>query len=448
MEVKEFIEKNKERIEKELREFVSYKSVSTDEETFKDDLSKCRQFLIKQLELFGCKTQEFDTKGIPAVYGELIKDEKYKTVLIYGHYDVQPAEKEDGWKQDDPFKLEDSGERWYGRGVSDNKGPAFAMIKAVEYLTKNDLKLNIKFLIEGEEEKGSEHFFECIEDNKDKLSCDLVLISDTEWATKDVPAITYGFRGIIYFYTRIDGPKQDIHSGSYGGMIKNPHIELIRLISKCIDDSGKVLIPGFYDGMKKPNEKEIGMLKAHPINPIELQKELGGKLTTNDKVELLTKGAFVPTFEVHGITGGYLGKGGKTIIPSYAEAKMSVRVAGGQDADKLFAKVEKFLKDNNPDVKIIGEHNAPPFLIDPEDHNLNTARKVMEEVFGKKTIIERNGASIPATFMFQKTLGKPVILPGINWPDCGMHTPSENMVKDNFYKGIEFFVKYLREVSK
>jgi acetylornithine deacetylase/succinyl-diaminopimelate desuccinylase-like protein len=446
MDVKEFIEKNKERIEDELKEYISYKSISTDFQNHKEDFQKAQEFIIKQIESLGGKTEIIDTQGIPAIYGEIIKDPKLKTVLIYGHYDVQPAKKEDGWEQEDPFKLTEKEGRWYARGISDNKGPHFAAFKAVEFL-KNDLPVNVKFIIEGEEEIGSENFPECIKKNKEKLAADLVIVSDGAWATNTNPTVEYGLRGMVSMFVRIDGPKKDIHSGQYGGAVKNPHIQLVNLLSKCVDDNGICKIPGFYEGVREINDMEKDMINARPLELKEIYEETGGEFTSQDKFEIIRRTEFAPTFEIHGISGGYTEEGMKNIVPSFAEAKIGIRTVPDQDPKLLLEKVTKFLKDNHPKVKVEKPEIGPYFFVEPDNPALLDALKLLEEVYGEKGLLAKSGGSIPITAELKEHIGD-VIMPTVNRPDCGMHTPTENTVVDIFWKSIEFFSKYLQKLSK
>ena len=444
--IKEYINKNKKKFLNELDEFIRFKSISTDK-NYSEEMKKCRDYVIKSLQAIGAKASPLETHGIDAVYGELCCHEKAKTVLIYGHYDVQPAHKDDGWESE-PFKIEKKDGRFFARGTADDKGPVLAVIKAIETLQNTSkIKLNFKFLIEGEEESGSS-LGECIKENKSRLKSDLVFVSDTEWLTKDTPAIPYSLRGIVYAFIRVNGTNVDVHSGTYGGMLKNPHLELARILTQLKDENEKVLIPNFYDKVKTISDSEKKLMSEIPFDIKHVEQELGTELTSKNKVELFIKQGAMPTFEVHGITGGYTGNGAKTIIPAYAEAKVSMRLVHEQNPKEIFDSFVKKVKSINSKAIVTLGSMDEPFLIDYKNEYLQKASKVMEKVFDKKPAFTREGASIPVTVTLKRELNIPVVLFGIGNYDCHIHSPKENLSEEHFYLGIEAIAKYFVEISE
>ncbi len=443
--IKEYIDKNKEKFFIELDQFIHFKSISADE-CFSEEMKKCRDYVLKLLNGIGAKTSILETHGIDAVYGELCSHKNAPTVLIYGHYDVQPAQKDDGWESD-PFKIMKKGNKLFGRGTADDKGQVLAVIKAIETLQNTvGVKLNFKFLIEGEEESES-HLGDCIKENKARLKNDLIFISDTEWLTKDTPAIPYGLRGIVYAYIRVNGPNIDLHSGTFGGMVKNPHQELARIISQLKDETEHVLIPKFYDKVKEVSKEERKLISEIPFNVEHLKKELGTELVSKDKVELLINRSAKPTFEVHGITGGYLGPGAKTVIPSFAEAKVSMRLVPSQEPKEIFELFIKKVKSLNSNAIVTLASMAEPFLMDYKSKYLQKASEVIQEVFKKKPAFTREGGSIPVSITLNRELKAPVVFFGIGNHDCSIHSPKENLNEENFYLGIEAIAKYFEKIS-
>lgn len=447
VQVKEYIEKNKQKFFNELEKFVSFKSVSTDS-FYASEIKNCQKYLMDLLTKIGAKVSVFETNGINAVFGELLVDKKALTVLFYGHYDVQPACKAEGW-EGDPFQVLKKNNKFHARGVADNKGPVLAFIKSIETLQNTvGLKINIKFLIEGEEEIGSKNLSFCIKENKDKLKSDVVLVCDTGWLNEDTPAIPYGLKGLMYAYVRVNGPSVDLHSGTYGGIVKNPHLELARILVRLKNSEEHVLIPEFYDDVREITVEEKKLFEKIPLNVENLRKEVGCELVSNDKVELLSKKGALPTLDIHGITGGYTGKGAKTIIPSYAEAKISTRLVPNQKPKKIFNLFAKYVKSINSKAIITLDSLAEPFLINPNNEFIKKASTVMAKVFGKKPVLTREGGSIPVIVTFKKELKVPVVLFGIVNHDCNIHSPKENFSEWHFYKGVEALAVYLKELSK
>jgi len=445
--INDYITQNKEKFFNELNGFIKFKSISADS-CYAEEMINCQKYLMNLLKNINAKTSILATKGINAVYGEIRAHKNSKTVLVYGHYDVQPAQKDDGWEKD-PFSIHKKDDKWFARGIADDKGPVFAIIKAIETLQNTiGLKVNIKFLIEGEEECGSKNLDNCIKRNKARLKNDVVLVCDTEWLTKELPCIPYGLKGLMYAYIRVNGPSTDLHSGTYGGIVKNPHLELARILTQLKDENEKVLIPKFYDKVKQVTNEEKQLLNEIPFDVKHLKKELGTELTSDDKVELLTKKGCLPTLDVHGITGGYTGAGAKTIIPSYAEAKISTRLVPDQNPEEVFNELVKKVKSINSSAIIIKDSFAEPFLIDPKNAYIQKAAQVMNDVFGKKPVFVREGGSIPVTVTLNKELNTPIVLFGINNADCSIHSPKENLDEKHFHLGIEAIAKYLDSLSK
>ncbi len=447
MQVKQYIDKNKNKFFDELCNFISIKSVSTDP-CFSGEMKKCQEYLVALLKNISAEATILPTQGISAVYGELCSHKNKPTILVYGHYDVQPANKEEGWKGE-PFQVLKSDGKFHARGIADDKGPVLAIIKAIETLQNTiGLNVNVKFLIEGEEEVGSRNLSACIKENKSRLKSDVVFVCDTEWLTNETPSIPYGLKGLVYAYIRVNGPNVDLHSGTFGGLVKNPHLELCRILVQLKDEKEKVLIPNFYDKVKKITNKEKKLMEEIPFDVNHLKNELGTELTSDDKVEILTKKGCIPTFEIHGITGGYTGSGAKTIIPSYAEAKVSTRLVPDQNPKEIFEALVKKVKSINPRAIVTLESSAEPFLVNPDSEYLEKAGEVMREVYGKKPIFVREGGSIPVTVTLNKELKIPVVLFGINNADCNLHSPRENLSEKHFYEGIEAIAKYFDVLSK
>jgi succinyl-diaminopimelate desuccinylase len=340
--------------------------------------------------------------------------------------------------------------RWVARGVADNKAPALALIKAVECCIKGDgLPLGVKFLIEGEEEMASKNLEGCIATNAKLLRADSVLISDSLWVAPSTPSLCYGLRGIVYAYVRVGGPAVDLHSGVHGGVVANPHVKLAHLLTTLVEPDGSVAIEGFYDEVRPLSEPEKEQFAKVPLDVEEYRRRLGvEELLVEDKVRLLTRRWAEPTFEVHGITGGYTGPGSKTIVPSFAEAKVSMRLVPDQDPEALFASLVNHVALHCPEATVTLDSAAAPFLADATDPHYHAARRAMQSGFGADPLLVREGGSIPAALFLKEQLGVPVVLLPICAADDNPHSPNEKFEISHFESGIRTFIAYLHEVPQ
>lgn len=433
---------------RDLENFVSFPSVSTDP-AFEEPLTLCRLYLEEHLREMGLTVRRLETAGIPAVYAEAPGPPGSPTILVYGHYDVQPARREDGWDSD-PFTMTRADGRWVARGVADNKGPAMALIKAVECCIEGEgLPLTVKFLIEGEEETASKNLEACIAENKGLLRADSVLISDSLWVAPDTPSLCYGLRGIVYAFIRVEGPSMDIHSGVHGGVVANPHVRLAHLLATLVEPDGSTALEGFYDRVRPLTEEERRQFSKVPLEVEEYRQRLGAdRLLVEDKVDLLARRWAEPTFEVHGIAGGYTGPGAKTIVPAYAEAKVSMRLVPDQEPEALFSALVRHVERHCPEASVVLDSSAPPFLADATDPYYFAARRAMKAGFGRDPLMVREGGSVPAALYLKEHLRVPVVLVPICAADDNPHSPNEKFEVSHFERGIETFIAYLHEVSR
>jgi acetylornithine deacetylase/succinyl-diaminopimelate desuccinylase-like protein len=447
-----FIKNNKDNYINELKEFLKIPSISTLPEN-KEDIVKCAQFVAGKLKQAGMSRVEiFKTEGHPIVYGEWLGAPGKPTVLVYGHYDVQPVDPIELWDSP-PFEPVIKDGKIFARGATDDKGQVFMHIKSVEafFKTEGSLPLNIKFIIEGEEEVGSTNLTSFINKNKDFLKCNAVLISDTALYEPGSPALTYGLRGLSYMEVEITGPNRDLHSGEYGGSVANPINVLAEMISKLQDKNGRITIPGFYDDVLKLTKAEKENYKklkfsdkkfAKGLNVSELKGEKG--FSTLERIWVR------PTLDCNGIIGGFTGKGAKTIIASKAAAKISMRLVPNQDSkkiSKLFTKYIKQIAPRSVKVKITNLHGAEPCLTPLNDKATIAAAKAMEETFGKKTIFIREGGSIPIVSDFSKGLKAPVVLMGLGLNSENLHSPNEHFNLNHFELGIISSANFFKEYS-
>ena len=458
---KPYIEKNKQRFLDELIELLKIPSISADS-AYKKDVLKTAEAVKKQLAKAGCDSVEIcETPGYPIVYGEKIIDKKLPTILVYGHYDVQPPDPLDLWDSP-PFepvikktKLHPEG-AIFARGSCDDKGQMYMHVKALEYMTAtNQLPCNVKFMIEGEEEVGSSSLSWFVTKNKRKLANDVILISDTGMIAKDVPSITTGLRGLSYVEVEVTGPNRDLHSGLYGGAVANPINVLTKMIASLHDKNNHITIPGFYDDVQKLSKREREKMAEAPFNLKDYEKALdidaiyGEKgYTTNERNSIR------PTLDVNGIWGGYTGEGAKTVIASKAFAKISMRLVPGQDWKKitdLFKKHFESIAPKGVRVKVTPHHGGQAYVTPIDNIGYKAAEKAYEETFGKTPIPQRSGGSIPIVALFEKELKSKTILMGFGLDSDAIHSPNEHFGIWNYLKGIETipqFYHYFTEMSK
>jgi len=447
-----YIDNNKSRYLEELKSYLRIPSVSTLEE-HKNDILKCANFIADEFKRIGLDNVNiFKTEKHPIVYAEKFTDPKKQTVLIYGHYDVQPVDPIELWDAN-PFEPVIKDGKIYARGANDNKGQNYVHIKSVEaYLqTYGELPVNIKFLIEGEEEIGSVSLNKFIKENKDLLKCDVILISDTSLYAPDTPTINYGLRGLCYMEIEITAANRDLHSGSFGGGVANPINELAKIISKLHDTNLRITIPGFYDDVVKLTKKERENYKLLKFSDKQFAKELGVKELQGEKGYItLERLSARPTLDCNGIYGGFTQEGAKTVLPSKATAKISMRLVPNQNPDKIARLFEKYIKQLTPksvSVKIKNLHGGFPFLVSLDNKYIQAASTAVSKAFNKKTYYTREGGSIPIVVDFAKVLNCPVILMGLGLDTDDIHSPNEHFHLNNFYRGIISSVLFFNEIK-
>jgi acetylornithine deacetylase/succinyl-diaminopimelate desuccinylase-like protein len=451
----EYQSQNKERFLDELLELLRIPSVSADSK-YKGDVARCAAAVKESLLKAGADTAEIcETAGHPIVYGEKIIDPALPTVLVYGHYDVQPADPLELWTSG-PFEPVIKDGRIYARGACDDKGQMYMHVKAFEVMAKtNTLQCNVKFMIEGEEEVGSVNLGKFLEGNKEKLKADIVLVSDTSMISMEHPSIESGLRGLAYMEVEVTGPNRDLHSGVYGGAVANPINMLCKMIASLHDENNHITIPGFYDKVENQTEAERTALNNAPFNQKEYNEELGIDAEWGEKgFSNLERTGTRPTLDVNGIWGGYTGEGAKTVLPSKAFAKISMRLVPHQSSDEISAMFTKHFESIAPagtKVKVTAHHGGEPVVTPTDSPAYQAAAKAIQTTFGKDPIPTRGGGSIPIVALFEKTLGLKTVLLGFGLDNDNIHSPNEKYDIANYYKGIEtipYFHKYFAEMNK
>ena len=451
---KDYQEKNKDRFLEELLELLRIPSISAKTE-HKADMLKCAEAVKDRLLKAGAdKVEIFETDGHPVVYGEKIVDPAKPTVLVYGHYDVQPAEPLDLWKSG-PFEPVIIDGKIFARGSCDDKGQFYMHVKALEILTQTGtLNNNIKFCIEGEEEVGSPNLAKFVSSHKELLKSDVILISDTALISLDTPSIDIGVRGLSYIEVEVTGPNRDLHSGVYGGAVANPITILAKMIASLHDENNHITIPGFYDDVAVATDEERKLMAQAPFDEEEYKKDLGVKelwgekgFSTNERTGIR------PTLELNGIWGGYTGEGAKTVLPSKAFAKISARLVPDQGSDKITSLLINHLEKIAPAnvaVKASLHHGGEAYMTPIDSIGYKAASKAMEVTLGKAPIPVRGGGSIPICALFEKELGVKIVFLGFGLDSDNLHSPNEKFNIENFYKGIEtipYFHQYFTEMS-
>ncbi len=440
-QIKDYIDKNKNRFLEELFGLIRIPSISSETEHKPDMVRAAEYWKNILIEAGADKAEVMTTEGNPVVYGEKIINPKLPTVLVYGHYDVMPVDPVDLWKSK-PFEPEIRDEKIYARGADDDKGQAFMHAKAFEFLVKtNALPCNVKFMIEGEEEVGSGSLYGFCEKNKEMLKADVILVSDTGMLAQDVPSITTGLRGLSYVEVEITGPNRDLHSGLFGGAVANPINILCQMIASLTDENNHIAIPGFYDDVLTIGERERAMMSKAPFNEENYKKALEINDTHGEKgFSTQERTGIRPTLDVNGIWGGYTGEGAKTVIPSKAYAKISMRLVPNQDHEKISQLFKKHFETIAPEcVKVnVTLHHGGQAYVSPIDMiAYKAAEKAYEDTFGKLPIPTRSGGSIPIIAGFERILGIKSILMGFGLESDAIHSPNENYPLFNFFKGIE-----------
>ncbi|HYX70317.1 MAG TPA: dipeptidase [Terriglobales bacterium] len=450
-----FARQNQQRFLSELKDLLRIPSISTLPE-HKSDIQKAAEFVAKEMQRIGLEHVEIiRTEGHPLVYADWLHAAGEPTVLCYGHYDVQPPDPVEQWISP-PFEPTERNQNIYARGAVDDKGQMYMHLKALEALMKTGngkLPLNVRLLIEGEEEVGGEAIANFVREHPDRLKADFALISDTELFAPDLPTLCVGLRGMVYTELEAVGPMTDLHSGIYGGVAPNPMEALTRIISKLKDDKGHVLIPGFYKRVKKPSKDEMKAWKRLPFNVEHYRKtEVGSKVLTGEPgFNVFEKTWSRPTLEVHGMPGGFVGAGAKTVIPAKAAAKVSMRLVPDQRPAEIWKLYNNFVKKLVPkgiEVKIKQWSIADPIVVQTDNKYIRASSAAMKEIFGKETVFIRSGGSIPIVADFEKSLKIPSVMMGFGLPDDNLHAPNEKFHIPNFHRGIESIIRFFELVGQ
>ncbi|WP_028295426.1 dipeptidase [Olivibacter sitiensis] len=453
--INEYIENNKQRFLDELFDLLRFPSVSADSK-YKGDVLKAADYLAEKLREAGADQVEVcPTAGNPIVYGEKTVDASLPTVLVYGHYDVQPPEPLELWHTP-PFEPTIRDGKIFARGACDDKGQVYMHVKAFEVMQKNGgIPCNIKFMIEGEEEVGSKNLEIFVRENTERLQADVVLISDTAMISLEHPSLETGLRGLSYVEVEVTGPNRDLHSGVYGGAVANPATILAKMIASMHDENNRITIPGFYDDVQELSEEERKALNNAPFSEEEYKDDLGIKELWGEKgYTTIERTGIRPTLEVNGIWGGYIGEGAKTVLPSKAYAKISMRLVPNQKSDKITELFTKHFESIAPayvQVKVTPHHGGEPAVTPTDSIAYKAAALAIKESFGKDPIPCRGGGSIPIVSLFEDVLGLKTVLMGFGLDSDNLHSPNEKYDIANYFKGIEtipLFYKFYAQLSK
>ncbi len=442
MSLKATFERNRQRYEEELTDFLKIPSVSARSE-HKQDLARCAEWLAGKLTEVGMAAEVIATPGHPIVYGELLEaGEDAPTVLVYGHYDVQPVEPLDEWESP-PFEPTVRDGRIYARGSADDKGQIYLHVKALEAYREavGTPPINLKFIFEGEEEVGSDNLENFVRNNKERLASDACVVSDTPMLAADLPSVVIGLRGLVYIEVRLRGPRQDLHSGAFGGAVTNPANALAGMIAALKDDKGRITLPGFYDDVIEPSDEEKKALAEIPTTEKELLEQTGAPALGDGEegVHFLNRIWTRPTLDVNGLLSGYTGEGAKTIIPATAMAKISLRLVPNQDPEAVTQALEEQLRSLLPvglEMEIERHSWGLPWYSDPAGPLFRAASTAVKEVFGRGPLFIREGGSIPIVPMIERELGVPVLLLGFVLPGSNLHSPNEWLSIEMYHKGI------------
>jgi acetylornithine deacetylase/succinyl-diaminopimelate desuccinylase-like protein len=451
----EYLNDHKDKFLNELLDLLRIPSVSADNK-FDGDVRNAAMFVKDQLISAGVDYAElYETKGHPIVYAEKIIDSSFPTVLVYGHYDVQPADPYELWDHP-PFEPIVKNDRIYARGACDDKGQMYMHVKAFEAMIETDtLTCNVKFMIEGEEEVGSDNLEAFIKEEKQKLLADVILISDTSIINNDTPSITVGLRGLSYLEVEVTGPNKDLHSGVYGGAIANPINILTKLIADMQDEEGRITLPGFYDDVLEYSEAQRAEMAKAPFDLDHYKKELNIEDVKGEKgFSTIERVGIRPCLDVNGIWGGYTGPGSKTVLPSKAFAKISTRLVSNQNSGKITQMIIKYFEENAPKsvkVKVTPHHGGTPAVVSTHSNGYQAASKAFEQSWGKTPIPTMEGGSIPIVALFMQELKIEPILMGFGLDSDDIHSPNESYGLFNYYKGIEtiaYFYGHFSQISK
>ncbi|CAN5134613.1 dipeptidase [soil metagenome] len=445
----EYLNNHREEHLEQLLEWLRIPSVSAKSEN-DEDTRHAAEWLAERMREAGLDAELIKTKKHPIVIGEWRKAKKAPTLLVYGHYDVQPAEPLDEWKSP-PFEPAVRAGKLYARGSVDDKGQIFLHLKAVEaHLAENGkLPVNVVFVVEGEEEVGSPSLEHFLKDNKKRLACDAVLISDTTMFAPKTPSITVGLRGMAYMEVRVKGPPSDLHSGSYGGAVANPANALCKMVAALHDDEGRIAIPGFYDEVRTLSAQDRTAIRELPYE-VRLRSEVGGALAGEATYSALERVWIRPTLDLNGLFSGYTGEGAKTVLPAKATAKISMRLVPDQqykDIEKKFTEHFKHLAPDGIEVEVKALHGGQPWHAEPEGPVFEAAKRALKRAFGKDPVLIREGGSIPIVGAFEEALEAPVVLIGFGLPGENAHAPNEWISVDNFHRGAEAIANLYEELA-
>ncbi len=448
-----YYEQNRPAFLERLKTFLRIPSISTLPE-HKPDIRRAAEFLLEELRGAGLSAVELiEGPGNPLVYAEWLGAPGKPTLLLYGHYDVQPPDPLEEWKSP-PFEPDIRDDNIYARGACDDKGQTLILVKAVEgwLKTHGTLPVNVKFLVEGEEESGGEHITDYVKQKPSRLACDAAVVCDTEMFAPELPTICVGLRGIVYGELHVQGAGHDLHSGVYGGAAPNPIQAIAEILTALKDRAGRLHIPGFCDRIRPPSDKEQAAWARLPFTEEEYLKEMGARELVGEPGYTVFERTWArPTLEVHGIRGGFTGEGAKTVIPARAVAKISMRLVADQRIDEAIAQFKSAVaqvcpKGVSAEVKIL--HVGDSSLTDPDSPFIRAAAQALTEAFGKETVYTRSGGSIPIVGVFQEHLGIPSVLMGFGLPDDNLHAPNEKFHLPNFYRGIETVARFLEIVGQ
>lgn len=454
-EITTYVAANKQRFLDELFELLRFPSVSADPQ-YKQDVLNTAAYVAKKLAEAGADRVEVcETAGYPIVYGEKITDAALPTVMVYGHYDVQPPDPLELWETP-PFEPVLRDGKIFARGACDDKGQFYMHVKAFELMMKtNALPCNVKFMIEGEEEVGSSNLDLFVRNNKEKLKADIILISDTAMISLEHPSLETGLRGLSYLEVEVTGPNRDLHSGVYGGAVANPATILAKMIASLHDENNRITIPGFYDDVQNLSEAARAEINKAPYDENEYKADLGvDEVWGEAGYSVIERTGTRPTLEVNGIWGGYIGEGAKTVLPSKANAKLSMRLVPDQDFEtitRLFTEHFLNIAPKSVKVRVTPHHGGQPVVTPTDSIAYRAAEKAIETAFGKKPIPTRGGGSIPIVALFEKELGIKTVLMGFGLDSDNLHSPNEKYEVANFLKGIEtipLFHRYFAELWK
>jgi acetylornithine deacetylase/succinyl-diaminopimelate desuccinylase-like protein len=452
MTQQDYIQKNKERFLNELLDWLKIPSISADS-AYKEDVRRAAEFVADKLRIAGAETvQVEETAGHPIVYGEKIIDPNLPTVLVYGHYDVQPSDPDDLWHTP-PFEPTIKDGKIYARGACDDKGQAYMHVKAFETMVAtNTLTCNMKFMIEGEEEVGSENLGTYCKANKEKLACDVILISDTALIDNETPSLDVGLRGLSYLQVEVTGPNIDLHSGVYGGAVANPINVLCKMIASLHDENKHITIDGFYDNVEELSSEERADLNKAPFDLEAYKKQLDiDEVYGESGYTTIERTGIRPTLDVNGIWGGYTGEGSKTVLPSKAYAKISMRLVPNQTEQEITEKFTKHFKKIAPKgvrVEVHPHHGGAPYVTPTGSKAYNAAVEALKESFGREPVPTRSGGSIPIVALFEEVLGVKSILMGFGLDTDAIHSPNEHFGIFNFNKGIETIPLFFKHYTK